>query len=123
MVLERVGNKLTRRSVVYDVPNRRILWKTEANPSIRWLDLASLSFTPGSPTKTVNVEVDGFRNVGDRLVAYSEDANREIVRNVFGSKVSDETRELLRERGLTYEQALELIALHPTRGITSHSSE
>jgi penicillin V acylase-like amidase (Ntn superfamily) len=122
-VLDSVGSELTRRSVVYDGPSGRIMWRTKSNPSVRWLDLASIDFSADQPTRFVDIESKGSGDVSDEIVAYTTEANRRLVRSVLGLKASDRVRSLLSERGLTYEEALELIALHPTRQTASSAPD
>jgi choloylglycine hydrolase len=114
-VLEQVGSDETRRSVVYDAATRRVLWRTQSNPSIRWLTLSSLDFSPSAPTRVIDVESEGKGEMCSKLVEYSVEANREVVREVLDSDTrSDATTRLLAARGLSYDQALEMIAAQPT---------
>lgn len=114
-ILDKVGSELTRRSVVYDGPALRVLWRTESNPAVRWLDLGSLDFSAGQPTRVVDIEVMGPGDVAGMLEEYTAEGNLKLVKGVLGLKASEEVRALLATRGLTYDQVLEMIALHPTR--------
>jgi hypothetical protein len=61
------------------------------------------------------VESEGKGEMCSKLVEYSVEANREVVREVLDSDTrSDATTRLLAARGLSYDQALEMIAAQPT---------
>jgi len=113
-ILESAGCDETIRSVVYDAPARCVAWRTPSNASIRWLAFASLDFSPSAPTRFVDVETPNSGEVSEELTEYSIEENRKLVRAVLDSgERSASTTELLAERGLTYDEALEMIALHP----------
>jgi choloylglycine hydrolase len=116
-ILDDVAGEETLRSVVYDAPARKVLWRTRSDNSIRWLDLSSLDFSPSAPTRIIDVETGGPGDVSSKLTEYSIEQNRQLVRGVRDSgERSEATIRLLAGRELTYDMALELIALHPTNG-------
>ena len=114
-ILDDVSCGDTRRSVVYDAGCGRILWRTQNNQHVRWLELENLDFSAGSPTKILDVDAGGAGNASALLVTYTVDANRAIVDGVFeGSRRNSEVIPELERRELTLDRALELIARHPT---------
>jgi choloylglycine hydrolase len=114
-VLEGVQVDDTIRSVVYDAGYRRVLWMTPGNPQMRWLNLNALDFSEGTSVKVVDVEVGGGGDVSELLVDYTVEANRALVEAVLGSDAGNpDIIKKLKSRGLTFEEALDLIAGHPT---------
>jgi penicillin V acylase-like amidase (Ntn superfamily) len=113
-ILDLVSCTDTRRRVVYDAGRRRVLWITRENPQVRWLDLDNLHFSGDTPTLMCNVEMGGPGEVSHLLEEYTLEVNREVVRAVRGSVMENtDLTESLGTRGLTVEEALELIARHP----------
>jgi choloylglycine hydrolase len=114
-ILDEVSCDETLRSIVYDAGRGRILWKTRSNRKVRWLDLGSIDFSPDTPSQILDVEEGGPGDVSGLLENYSVEENRHLVTAVLGAAGQDSTViEELRVRGLTFDQALELIAVHPT---------
>jgi choloylglycine hydrolase len=115
-MLSEVSGDETLRSVVYDARTRRVHWKTQSNTTERWLDLAALDLSNKVGTRFVDVE---FAEGGDTSVAlatFTLKHNRELVNAVRDSgERSEKTMQKLKERGLTYDEALALIARHPFR--------
>lgn len=117
-MLKEVSVEDTRRSVVYDAGKKRVLWKTEKNPQVRWLDLGELDFSQDSSTKIVDVDADGVGNVKTQLQDYTLEANRAVVKAILGSgSLSTATGQELKSRGFTLEEVVELITRHPTKDI------
>jgi choloylglycine hydrolase len=114
-ILEEVSCDETLRSVVYDSGLRRVLWTSQDNTSVRWLDLRTLDLSGDTPTQVLDVEVGGAGDVSSLLGDYTVEGNRALVTAVLGTAIDDSTviAELGR-RGLTLDSALEMIAKHPT---------
>ncbi len=93
----------TQWSIVYDIPMRRIHYRTYANPLPRSVELASFNFS--CETKVSIIDVDtGDGAVDDMFSLYSYEANRELIGEVYG--------------GIDFlqgvpEQALDAIAAYP----------
>lgn len=114
-ILDEVSCDDTIRSVVYDAGGRRVLWRTPENPSIRWLDLASLDFSLETPTQVMGVDGPGSGDVSSSLEDYTLDANLKVLLGVLGPDREDEdVMKRLESRGLTFDRALNMIAVHPT---------
>jgi hypothetical protein len=115
-MLSEVSVDETLRSVVYDARTRRVHWKTRSNATERWLDLAALDLSNKVGTRFVDVE---FAEAGDASVAlatFTLEHNRELVNAVRNSgERSEKTIQKLKDRGLTHDEALTLIARHPFR--------
>lgn len=113
-VLREVSVDDTRRSVVYDAGHERVLWMSKANPEVRWLDLGTLDFSPGRATRIIDADAGGPGDVSSLLRDYTIEANRATVLATAGPRDDPATAEKLRSRGLTFDEAVELIARHPT---------
>jgi penicillin V acylase-like amidase (Ntn superfamily) len=113
-ILSEVSNETTRRSVVYDPNNKRVLWKSENNSIIRWLDLNQIDFSAGTPTLMVDSDIKNEGNINDFLIEY----NMEIMRDLLFKKFKDPSPDielLLKKRGYSLEEALECIIQHPEK--------
>jgi choloylglycine hydrolase len=113
-ILDDVSSPDTRRRVVYDASSSRVLWLTPENPSVRWLDLDSLDFSADEPALRVGMDMGGSGDVSHLLEEYTLEANRAVVDSVRSCARGDpQVIELLRARGLKFEEAIEVIARHP----------
>jgi len=113
-ILSEVGCPDTRRSIVYDIGERCVLWTAGADTTVRRLDLDSLDLSSGTPTLMCGIGKGEPGDVSNLLKTYTLDANREVVKTLLGPvRRNAETIGLLEQRGLTVAEALELIAIHP----------
>ncbi|MFH1680221.1 MAG: carcinine hydrolase/isopenicillin-N N-acyltransferase family protein [Candidatus Eisenbacteria bacterium] len=114
-ILDDVSSTQTRRSVVYDATRGRVLWTTRGNAGVRRLELGSLDFSLGTPVQVLDVEAGGTGDVSALLTDYTLSGNRAVVTAVLDSgERSPEGIEELAKRGLTFDEALDLIARHAT---------
>ncbi|MBN1458974.1 MAG: linear amide C-N hydrolase [Armatimonadetes bacterium] len=122
-MLDSVAETETVRSVVFDPGVGRVTWRTRANRLTRWLDFGDLEFSSNAPVMMVGVEARPEGDASRLLQEYSYAANRKIVSAVMGSDVlagdqsaadwKEATERELAERGLTLDEAIELIARNP----------
>ena len=68
----------TKWSIVYDLPARRIHWRTLGNRSLRHVDLSAFDFSCASPVKVLDIDT-GQGNVAARFADYTPEANRSLV--------------------------------------------
>ena len=68
----------TKWSIVYDLPSRRIHWRTLGNRSVRYVELAAFDFSCASPVKVLDIDA-GQGNVAARFADYTPGANRSLV--------------------------------------------
>ena len=117
-MLNEVSVEDTRRSVVYDAGKKRVLWKSEENPEIRWLDLGALDFSQDTPVQFIDIDSGDRGGVKAKLRDYTIEANRAVVRAILGSEdTSTSTIQELKSRGFTLEEVIERITHHPTKDI------
>jgi hypothetical protein len=90
----------TQWSIVYDVKARRVYFRTQASPEMRWFDLSTQSFACNTPVKMLDINRPLSGDVGPKFGPYKFEANRQLVESSFTetpflSRVDAETREQL----------------------------
>jgi choloylglycine hydrolase len=78
-LLDRVAQPHTQWSIVYDMPNRRVTWRTKANREARSVALGSLDFSCTTPVQVVDIDA-GKGNVSSQFRDYSTTQNLALVR-------------------------------------------
>jgi choloylglycine hydrolase len=73
----------TVRSIIHDLAERRIYFRTPANPAVKYLDLDDLDFAPGGRVMTIDLDTSGSGDVSRRLAAYSPEANQRLVQGFY----------------------------------------
>ena len=73
----------TQWSIVYDVENLRIYFRTRRNQEIRQVDLNSFDFSCITPVKVLDINAELSGDVTDSFVDYTQQINRNLIRNVF----------------------------------------
>ena len=115
-LLSEVSTDYTRRSLVYNGTQNRVLWKTKINPELRWIDLNMVDFSQDAPVQYIDVNSNHSGILNDYLMDYTVEVNKQIVEAVLGlSNLSESTMIMLTSRGYTPEDVLDSIALHPTK--------
>jgi choloylglycine hydrolase len=104
-VLSNVANgSYTKWSIVYDLTNLRVYFRSWASKQIKFLDLAKLNFDCGSSVQVVNINDVAPGDVFKRLRKYSTALNRELVQQSYA-----ETPFL----AAVPQSEIELAVLHP----------
>jgi choloylglycine hydrolase len=73
----------TQWSVVYDVNNVQIYFRTFANKEIRSINLNEIDFSCATPAKALDVNANLSGDVTDKFVAYTQQLNRDLIANAF----------------------------------------
>jgi choloylglycine hydrolase len=94
----------TRWSIVYDIANGLIYFRTKTNPERRSLDLSRLDFACGTPVMVHDLDAQGAGDITGAMEAYSFETNRGLIMKAFGET------EFLRD---TPVQILEMLARYP----------
>ncbi len=76
------GN-FTKWSIVYDLAQRRIYFRTFANSQVRYFDLKTFDFSCGTPVKVLDINVDGSGDVTKKFVEYTRQLNRGLIENAY----------------------------------------
>jgi choloylglycine hydrolase len=83
-ILRRVAQgKSTRWSIVYDIANQRIHFRTRSATERRFIDLRKLDFCCGSEVLILDVNRNLTGNVTDHLAAYTPERNHTLVRTAY----------------------------------------
>jgi len=78
-VLERVAQPQTQWSIVYDIRNRAVAWRTAANRQRRTIRFASLDFACASPVRIADIDA-GKGDFAPLLRDYTHARNLDLVR-------------------------------------------
>lgn len=78
-LLDKVAQQHTQWSIVYEIPNRRINWRTATNRDRRSLTLSSFDFGCTSPVRVLDIDV-GKGDVASGFRDYSAEQNLTLVR-------------------------------------------
>lgn len=70
-------------SVVYDLKNRGMYFRTSKGPGIKYLNFESFDFSCDTPVKVFDINSDMSGNVSRNFLVYSEELNREFIRKNF----------------------------------------
>jgi choloylglycine hydrolase len=83
-ILGRIAQgEFTKWSIVYDIPNQRIHFRTRAATGRRFVDLRQLDFSCEAQVLILDVNRDLAGDVTDRLVAYTPERNQTLVRAAY----------------------------------------
>ena len=101
------SNMATQWSIVYDINNLRIYFRTFANQNIRYINLKSFDFSCKTPVKVLDIQTDLSGNVTKNFIDYTQQINRKLVGNSFKKmSVHPEIPEIP-------EEALDAISRYP----------
>ena len=78
-----VGPIATEWSIVYDIKNLRIHFRTLENQKIRHIDLAHFDFSCKTPVKVFDIQGDQSGDVTKKFMNYTQQRNQQLVRNAF----------------------------------------
>jgi len=83
-ILKSVTCPDTKWSIVYDITNRKIYFKTKENPQVRSFDMASFDFDNKTPRLMMNIDAP-LLTTEKAFAPYSYDINLKHLTVVFGS--------------------------------------
>ncbi|MBM3133365.1 MAG: PEP-CTERM sorting domain-containing protein, partial [Chloroflexi bacterium] len=69
----------TKWSIVYEVQNLRIHFRTLSNPQIRQIDLSFFDFSCDTPVKMLDIESNLSGDVSSEFIDYSDQTNCDLV--------------------------------------------
>lgn len=81
--LHDVSCAATRWSIVYDLRQRTMFFRTDGNESIRFIDLREIDFGTCEHRRMLDPHADLEGNLLDDFVAYSSSANRQLFRRAI----------------------------------------
>ncbi len=84
-ILDKVSTDRTMFSIVYDVKQRRIYFKTQSRPEVRYLNFDRFDFTCGTPVKTLGLAMPGEGDVTSLFEDYTLEANYQLIKKSFSA--------------------------------------
>jgi choloylglycine hydrolase len=73
----------TQWSIVYDIKNLLVYFRTFANQKIRHINLRSFDFSCKTPVKVLDVQTDLSGDVTKNFIDYTQQINRKLIGNAF----------------------------------------
>jgi penicillin V acylase-like amidase (Ntn superfamily) len=73
----------TKWSIVYDIQNLRVYFRTFTNKQIRYVDLHSFDFSCQAPVKVLDMNFDVSGDMVDHFHDYTRKVNLELIRHSF----------------------------------------
>ena len=70
-------------SVVYDLSNLRVSFKTYDNPQVRYVNLSVFDFSCATPVRIFDILSECTGNVSDKFDDYSMQANKDLIRGTW----------------------------------------
>ncbi len=107
-ILDKVSQgSFTKWSIVYDITNKKIQFKTEANKTIKTIAFSAFEFACIKPYKMFNMNQDGTGDVSSRFVI----ANKKIKAQVMAQVVAESSSRIAiskkeEEELLSYEEGV-----------------
>lgn len=75
----------TKWSIVYDIKNMIVFFKTVENKTIRNIEFSGLEFDCNTPVKMIDINSDDQGNVNAKLIEYSPKVNRELIEKSYSN--------------------------------------
>ncbi len=73
----------TKWSIVYDIQNLRVYFRTFFNQQIRYIDLNALDFSCSTPVRILDMNTHLSGDVTNNFSDYTQQINRDLIGNVF----------------------------------------
>ena len=94
-------------SIVYDISNKQILFKTASHRNIKTIDFSGFNFSCASPSKIFNMNQEGKGDITANFILPNKDLKSKIVNRAFSESskyisVTDKQKEEL----LVYEMGM-----------------
>jgi choloylglycine hydrolase len=71
----------TQWSIVYDIKNLKVYFRTWGNEQIRYFDLSSFDFSCKTPIKVLDIQADLSGDVTKKFIDYTQQINRKLLGN------------------------------------------
>ncbi len=82
----------TQWSIVYDIPNLTVYFRTIGNDKLRYFNLSSFDFSCTTPVTALDVNADLSGDVSSSFIDYTADMGRELLKKSLSS-LPEEARE------------------------------
>ena len=77
------GTSVTEWSIVYDIKNLHVYFRTLSNQKIRHFDLSTFDFFCSSPVKVLDIHNNLSGDISNRFIDYTYEINNNLVRTFF----------------------------------------
>lgn len=82
-ILSSVSTYDTQWSIVYDISNYRIYFKTIQNNKLKWIDLKQFDFSCITETLYQDVNTKQINSLNDTFKSYNLEINNQLVNNIY----------------------------------------
>lgn len=82
-ILSKISQGQTQWSIVYDLNNLKVLFRTKEADKIKSLSFQNLDFACSTPAKTFDVNSDNVGNISQILSDYSHESNYDLIKYAF----------------------------------------
>lgn len=73
----------TKWSIVYDIKNMKIYFKTYDNSKLKNIDIGSVDFNCTTPVKAADINIDIEGNINDAMTEYTYEMNRKLIEDSY----------------------------------------
>lgn len=84
-ILSNISQRSTAWSVVYDITNLCIYYKTSSSPEIKTVSFNKFDFGCNSPMMLIDLNIQKKGDISDMFEPYTLEKNRDLLTNVFKS--------------------------------------
>lgn len=75
----------TMWSIVYDIPARKVWFRTKRNQELRWIELDRFNFSGATPCRMLDINARLREDVTTAFTRYTTKANRDLIYRVYRS--------------------------------------
>lgn len=75
----------TKWTIIYDIKNSTVYFKTSDNKSIKKIEMPGLDFSCGTEVKMYDMNSNDEGKVNDKMTAYSYETNRKLIEDSYSS--------------------------------------
>ena len=97
----------TKWSIVYDITDKKIYFKTSGNPSVRFLSFSDFDFSCNKSPKAIDINADTKGNLKNLFQNYNEALNQRVIEDaVQATRIRIHIRKEAVEKTLKYPQTV-----------------
>lgn len=89
-ILNKVSQgSFTKWSIVYDVSNKKVHFKTDASKEVKSFDIDAFEFSCTANPLAININKNGAGNINNLFTGYENDVNRKMLKDAFRESKSE----------------------------------
>ena len=73
----------TKWSIIYDLRNERVYFKTLSKPKLKYVDLRAIDFSCGTPVRALDLNLNAAGNVHTSFGNYTRPMNYELIKKAL----------------------------------------